>query len=330
MFPMHNAHDIVDLRLLDHFLTVAEAGSITRAASTLNLTQPAVSRQMSQLEKRLGSVLFDRGASSFTLSSAGRALVAAASPLINRAHIVGQDIRRLHEGELREFRVVCPEATVRGVIAPFVAATGEPIIDTRLAIADHVYGMLGQRNVDIAVNPIMPPLTLSSLLIGTVPLQCFFANDHPLAAQESVHAEDLIGHPLLLLAQGSGLRSVIDSALFEIRGAIEIAAQPESSDLARAMAAAGAGVCIDLGRPPFGLARRPLLSAEGKEIAMPIYAAWESDHYGAQAIRALAEHLAAWARTQPDWSCRSPSGISDQSEEGARTPAMPAQPHSAS
>ena len=50
----------MELRVLHYFLTVAQEGNITRAADLLHITQPTLSRQLMDLEKELGVLLFQR------------------------------------------------------------------------------------------------------------------------------------------------------------------------------------------------------------------------------------------------------------------------------
>ena len=61
----------MELRVLHYFLTVAQEGNITRAAYLLHITQPTLSRQLMDLEKELGVLLFQRGKRQVTLTDAG-------------------------------------------------------------------------------------------------------------------------------------------------------------------------------------------------------------------------------------------------------------------
>ena len=64
----------MDLRLLEHFLRVADVGSINRAAKELGLSQPALSRSLSQLEHDLGQQLVVRCRTGITITEAGSIL----------------------------------------------------------------------------------------------------------------------------------------------------------------------------------------------------------------------------------------------------------------
>src|SRR6478736_6487132 len=73
------------------FITVAREGTVSRAASLLNLTQPAVSLQLKGLEESTGLQLFNRTSGGFTLTEAGAALL----PLAHKAISATADFRAL-------------------------------------------------------------------------------------------------------------------------------------------------------------------------------------------------------------------------------------------
>lgn len=64
----------MEIRVLNYFLTVITEGSINKAADVLHITQPTLSRQLSQLEYELGAKLFNRGARKITLTQEGALL----------------------------------------------------------------------------------------------------------------------------------------------------------------------------------------------------------------------------------------------------------------
>lgn len=61
----------MELRLLRYFLAVAREEKITRAAETLHITQPSLSKQLMELEEELGKQLFIRGKRKITLTEEG-------------------------------------------------------------------------------------------------------------------------------------------------------------------------------------------------------------------------------------------------------------------
>ena len=73
----------MELRVLRYFLTVAKEQSFTKAADQLHITQPTLSRQLKALEEELGTVLFNRGGHSITLTEDGLLLKRRALELID-------------------------------------------------------------------------------------------------------------------------------------------------------------------------------------------------------------------------------------------------------
>src|SRR3989442_15197660 len=74
----------MELRHLRYFVAVAEAENVSRAALKLHVSQPALSRQIRDLEDELGFLLLKRSAKSVRLTEAGRAFLAEAHAVLQR------------------------------------------------------------------------------------------------------------------------------------------------------------------------------------------------------------------------------------------------------
>ena len=84
----------MELRQLRHFAAVAQHGNFTRAAKVLNLTQPALSRQVKNLEDELGLTLIKRSENGVTLTPAGRLFWEEAGELISQLDQAAQRVKR--------------------------------------------------------------------------------------------------------------------------------------------------------------------------------------------------------------------------------------------
>lgn len=94
-----------ELRALEIFLAVCQAGGMAAAARSLRITQPAVSQAIAELERRFGTVLFDRAVRPLALTPAGGLLRQRASALINDAREIPVLLRQAAHGRLAHLRV---------------------------------------------------------------------------------------------------------------------------------------------------------------------------------------------------------------------------------
>lgn len=95
----------MELRHLRYFIAAAEAENLSRAALKLHLSQPALSRQIRDLENELGFALFERSARSVRLTEAGRVFVTEARAVLQRAEEAVQAARALASGGGGELQV---------------------------------------------------------------------------------------------------------------------------------------------------------------------------------------------------------------------------------
>jgi len=95
----------MELRLLRSFQAIAEHSHFGRAARALHVSQPALSKQLVQLEEEIGAPLFDRGRHGARLTPVGETLLADAAPLLRHADGVLDRVRRAARGETGALRL---------------------------------------------------------------------------------------------------------------------------------------------------------------------------------------------------------------------------------
>ncbi|WP_141433995.1 LysR family transcriptional regulator [Bacillus sp. 03113] len=88
----------MDVRQLRYFLAIAKEGQITRAAKTLNIEQPPLSRQLKIMEEELGVTLFDRNGKQMTLTEAGTILQSKAESIIHQLNETITEIKEIDQG----------------------------------------------------------------------------------------------------------------------------------------------------------------------------------------------------------------------------------------
>lgn len=114
-----------DLRALEIFLAVCDAGTMAAAARRLALTQPAVSQAVAELERRIGVALFDRGVRPLILTAAGGALRQRASALLSEARQIAPLLREAEQARLPLLRAGLVDSLSRALMAPLAGKLGE-------------------------------------------------------------------------------------------------------------------------------------------------------------------------------------------------------------
>ena len=149
----------VELRHLRYFVAVAEMENVSRAALKLHVSQPALSRQIRDLEDEIGFCLLERTAKSVRLTDAGRAFLNDARTLLQQADEAVQKARAIASAEPTELKVgYSPAATAR-ILPPILRAYQRvmPKVHVKLhdwSNAENVAGLRdGRLNLAFVVRP---------------------------------------------------------------------------------------------------------------------------------------------------------------------------------
>ena len=110
----------MNLRHLRAFATIAEVGGFARAATLLNLSQPALSRQIHALEAELGVPLFDRIRRRVQLTSEGEDLLRRGRRLLADADALGERARSLKAGDSGVLRIGATPHVIENLLANFL------------------------------------------------------------------------------------------------------------------------------------------------------------------------------------------------------------------
>src|SRR5262245_5372313 len=109
----------MDLRRTRTFVTVANLGSASKAALRLHIAQPALSRQISQLEQEVGFKLFDRIGRRLLLTGEGEQLLKDCRGLLNHASAIDERAQLLRRGDTGVLKVAAAPQFIDGVLSAF-------------------------------------------------------------------------------------------------------------------------------------------------------------------------------------------------------------------
>ncbi|ONI77065.1 hypothetical protein ALI144C_33740 [Actinosynnema sp. ALI-1.44] len=192
----------VDTRVLRYFVAVAECLSFTEAANRLYVAQPSLSRQIKQLEARLGTDLFVRASSAITLTRAGEALLDAARQQLSGWQHTLRLVRTAAAAESNVVRVGFV-ATGGGALARQARAVfTERYPDATIAPKRFDWGgeaqALRDGLADIAFVWLPADLTgLRSRVVADEQRWVAMRSSHPLARQDKIRIDDLRDEPLM-------------------------------------------------------------------------------------------------------------------------------------
>jgi DNA-binding transcriptional LysR family regulator len=131
----------MDLRHVRTFVTVAEVGTVSRAAVRLHIAQPALSRQIALLEDELGLKLFDRVGRRLLLTSAGEQLLNDCRGLLNYARALGEQAQVLQRGEAGVLRVSASPHLIEGIFPEFLRHYGQRYPNVQVRLVDAAAGV---------------------------------------------------------------------------------------------------------------------------------------------------------------------------------------------
>lgn len=227
--------ELVDSRRMLYFYHVARLRSFTLAEAYLDVAQPAISRQIQQLEEELGAKLLQRNGRGVSLTDAGRVVYERSEDILDemaemRAHVALAGRHPSSQVSVAAFpsfmTFMMPEA-----IKHFIAMFPDVHLKAYEASTGQVYNMLLEGQVDLAVvlhAPNSQKLSLQKLSVDSLVLA--MSPGHPLAANRSATAADLAGLPLVLPASAHGSRILIDG--FFAEAGVEMSPRLEFDSLA--------------------------------------------------------------------------------------------------
>jgi DNA-binding transcriptional LysR family regulator len=243
----------IDLRRLRTFVTVAECGTVVRAAQLLHITQPALSRQIRGLEQELGFELFERVGRKLVVTPQGEQFLGDCRGLLTHAGTLTKRAQALRRGDIRVLRVAASGATIEGAFPTFLGCYAERIPDVQLTLveqddpAEHL-AMLERGEVHVSVN-VVNNIKVDDMRFASYPLPPFrvLAASAPslgLKQAEAIDIRQVANHPLLLPHARAATRMIFDAACRLAGVAPTALVESRAAHALLGLARAGQGVAI--------------------------------------------------------------------------------------
>lgn len=264
----------MELRLLRCFEAVARLGSLSAASAELHITQPALSRQLRELERSTGFELFDRGGYRLTLTRTGNDFLPHTRKVLLAAAQLDEIVRTQGARPESQIVIACPSETARHIIAPLIARGQVATSRLVTAPADEVLRLLARGECDVAIGTGAPPAELIHEVLGTIPVVAQHARSEVATDQVSLDIAALHGASLVVVDHYRGVRQALDEAC-SAEGVVPATVRAFSlPEVAQAYTSQHGGLCIMSGEPTmFGLAASPVCW-RGRVLRVPLRAAW--------------------------------------------------------
>lgn len=241
----------MDLKSLEYFVAVVDAGSFSAAAVVLNLTQPTLSRQVALLEADLGQRLLVRTGRGVTATEAGDALLVHARAMLASAQRARESLRELQGSPGGRVLVGLPPRVALGLSARLVQRFRERLPRAVISVSEglslHLREWLIAGRLDLALlfdPPPSPQLAYETLLheplLLVAPAQGATSPQLP----QRVSLAALANHPMVLPSAPNAIRSVVDTALQPRRISLQVVAEVGAVQTVLSLVAQGVGCTI--------------------------------------------------------------------------------------
>jgi len=203
------------LRDLDVLATLIDAGSMGKAASRLNVSQPAVSKAVAELEHALGVRLVDRGRRGITPTPYGLALRKRSVAIFNDLRQSVQDIEFLSDPTTGELRIGTTDPVSVALVSPCIDRLSRkyPRMSFHVTAGDTagLYRMAMDRDVELAICRMIGPLPddLAAEVLFHDSLAVLTSARNPLTRRRKLTLADLVNEPWVQLPGESLFGSMV-------------------------------------------------------------------------------------------------------------------------
>ena len=208
----------LNFRQVEAFKAVFECGSMTVAGERLNISQPAVSKLIAALERRVGFALFDRRAGRLLATAEGQLLYEDVERALIGIETLAEKADDIRERRFGRLAIGAMPAfswgLIQGLIAELVAEYPDVSISMQTRTSPQLLNLVSARQLDVAVLAHLgrnPLVHIESL--HRIPMVCVVPANHRLAEAEVIRARDIADETLIALSTLDQVRQRVELTL---------------------------------------------------------------------------------------------------------------------
>lgn len=246
----------MDLRALRYFITVLEAGSLSRAAHSLYVAQPALTAQIKKLEAELGTQLLERTHAGVSATPAGTQLYEDARRLLSDADAMCERIQRLPMGPEGSVNIAMPFLLTGLLMGPVIAALRQSHPRIRVFVLDDsslmVQKAMLDRRADLGI--LVDTASLQGLQVQPLATEPIYFCGHdalgqvaPLLQHSTAEKTPCLDfahaatQPLVLQSRRFAIRQAVEQAASDLQLSLNIVHEHDSARVIRSLYQCGAG-----------------------------------------------------------------------------------------
>ena len=238
----------MELRQIEYFVRVAELGSFTNASIALDIAQPALSRQIRQLEVELGQPLLLRNGRGVSMTDAGKVMLDHGRGVLHQIQRIKEELSQVREGAMGRVAVGLPPSLARVLTVPltkeFKLSMPDAVLQITEGLSMVMQESLSQGRLDVAIlYDCRPTPEIEIHPLGEQPLMLVQSNLY-FDNTGAVTLEELASMPLVLPSRPNALRMLLEHEFSAVGKELNIAVRADAISTILDLIIAGVGVAI--------------------------------------------------------------------------------------
>lgn len=198
-------------------LRIAETGKLQSAAEDVALSQPAASRMLSEIEMLVGAPLFDRHPKGMEPTAVGLAVLRHARQILTGFDTLEADVERAIFGRGGKVRIGTVTGPAVGMVVPSIRAVRDTMPEVEFTVevgpSTTLMRRLDEGDFDFVISRLPPEHNSRNYRVYPARnevVSLMVCRNHPMAALETVHLQDLTGFDWVMQERGTPIRAAVE------------------------------------------------------------------------------------------------------------------------
>lgn len=240
----------MEIQQLEYFKIVAEMQHMTHAAEKLNISQPALSKSISNIEQEIGVPLFDRQGRSISLNRYGKLFLQSVDIILNEFDKAKEEITGLVMPGFGEVSLGFIHTLGMEIVPELMAHIPKKYPNMKFSLTQAAsYNLLKgleEGNIDLCLSQKIQSkiLEIEWVELWSEELFVIVPKRHRFASKKTIRLEEIKDEPFVSIKKGNALRSIVDKYLAEASISTNITFEGEDPHTVAGFVSAGHGVSL--------------------------------------------------------------------------------------